>query len=124
MRSTQAWHEATAKPITPKVMDWLNDLSERFGDERVAAKITEVAASEKSDNLIGRVRDSLARQDAMRRTRPAPAELDRKQLLAIVRGETERPEGPFTWDTRDLSAAEYGEVLLWSGRSHRAEVVA
>jgi hypothetical protein len=116
MRSTQAWHEVTAKPITPKVMDWLNDLSERFGDERVAAKVLEVAGTGKLDNLIGRVRDALAKEAALHRSRPAPIEVGREQLLRIVRGEEERPEGAFTWDTWDLTSDEYGEVLAWSSR--------
>lgn len=114
MRATQAYHEVTARTLGPQTMEWIDQLASRFGDERVAQAILDDSASGKPlGQLLGRVRDRLAREDAVRRPRPAPVELSGQDVLAVVRGEAELPGGDFIWDSRDLTADEYGEVLAF-----------
>lgn len=114
MKSSQAYNEITGKPVTSKVLDWLNDLEERYGDGMVVRTMEDVAATGKLTRFLNVVSDRLASDAAMRRGHRAPQELDHETLMAMVRGEIAEPERPFIYDTRGLTPAEYTLVVEWA----------
>lgn len=113
--ASQTYYELTARPITPKMQTWLYELIERFGDERVVAAMRSLAGSGDIDKLLERVRKTLATEDA-RRGAAMPTEVERDQLMAIVRGQTAPPAGAWIYDTRALTKDEYTEVLAWAAK--------
>lgn len=118
MKATRTYSDVTARSISAKTHEWLADLVNRFGDEDVsAAIISEAAAGTPMDRIIGKVRDRLA-QAAARRCAANPTHLGTAELLAVVRGEELPPDGPWTWDTRELSSSEYDETVAWAARRH------
>lgn len=112
MRATQTWHEITARSISPGTHNFINDLVERFGDERVSTTLRQLASSGDVDKLLERARKVLATEDARRTV--LPVEVDRDALLAIVRGALAPPDGPWMFDSRGLTNDEYTEVLAHS----------
>lgn len=123
MRSTQAYNEITGKPVTPKVMEWLHDLEERYGDGQVVRVMEDVAETGKLTRFLSVVSDRLASEAAMRRGRRQPHEIDRNTLMATVRGEIDEPERPFIYDTNLLTQEEYTEVLGWVQRVQRGLLI-
>jgi hypothetical protein len=119
VKSSQAYNEITGKPVTPKVMDWLHDLEERYGDTMVVKVMEDVAETGKLTRFLNVVSDRLASDAAMRRGRRTPHELDHDTLMAMVRGQIDEPERPFIYDTRHLTPEEYTEVLEWAQRVQR-----
>jgi hypothetical protein len=106
----QAYWRATLRQITPRVAEWLEELVGACGEDAVVAAIEAEAARGDHARLLGRVRERLARE------RPHPEgwrRIDRAELLAIARGE-QPLVGRVWFDTADLSAAEYDEVLAWT----------
>lgn len=118
--ASQTYYELTARPITPKMQTWLYELIERFGDERVVAAMRSLAGTGDIDKLLERVRKTLATEDA-RHAAVAPIELDRDQLMAVVRGEAPEPTPPYTYDWHGLTHDEYTEVIAWSTRRLEAK---
>jgi hypothetical protein len=113
MKATQTFDRVTGgRPLSGKAHEWIADLVDRFGDEETAAAIAAEGPTGSFDKLLGRVRDRLAKQ-ALGRTGHAPLELTGQQMLAVARGEQPEPEPPYTWDARDLTMAEYHELLGW-----------
>ena len=112
MSAMPAYTRVTARAITPDVMGWIAELVERFGEDRVIAAIHAEATVGKFERLLGRVRDRLAREEANRTQ--APVEVSRDELMLIVRGQSRPPAGPWIYDSRDLSNAEYEELLTWA----------
>lgn len=116
--SSRTWNEVTARPITPGVTRFIEDLLEHFeNDERIADAIRAEGTKGNYGHLLSRVRDRLAREDAIADRRAMPqVEISGPELMAVVRGETAPPEPPFTYESRGLSRAEYSLVLAWAGR--------
>ena len=115
MKATQAFDQVTGgRPLSAKLYEWITDLAERFGDDAVAEAIEVEGPAGSFDKLLGRVRDRLAKQ-AQHRRGEAPAELSGRDMLAIARGDMAEPERPYTYDTRDLTLEEYGQLLAWRG---------
>ena len=114
MKATKTYAEVTARTIGPKLHDWINELVERFGDDEVsAALLLEGAAGCPPGKLLGAVRDRLA-SGAARQRAAHPTHVERDRFLAIVRGDAGGPpDGPWTYETRDLDHDEYTEVLGW-----------
>lgn len=129
MKSSIAYNEITGHPVTPKVLDWLHDLEEKYGDGQVVRVMEDVASTGKLTRFLNVVSDRLASEAAMRRGRRQPQELDRETLMAMVRGQIEEPERPFTFDAAAtfgpnvLTSEEYTEVLAWVMRGQRGLVV-
>ena len=116
MKAVMTYGQVTARPISVKVHEWIAELADRFGDDETSAAIVAEAAVDKPmASLLGRVRDRLA-QGAARRGAAHPEFVERDDFLAIVRGQVDPPGGPWIYETRDLTADEYGEVIRWSGR--------
>lgn len=114
--SSRAFNEVTARPVTTKVGEFIADLLEHFqDDERVAEAIRAEGPKGEYGRLLGRVRDRLAREDAIEERRRVPqVHLEGVELLAVVRGQASPPDPPFTFDSRGLKPDEYGEVIAWS----------
>lgn len=123
MKSTQVYAEITGHPVTPKVLDWLHDLEEKYTDTAVVRVMEDVASTGKLARFLNVVSDRLASEAAMRRGRSQPTELDTETLLAIVRAQIDGPERPFTYDASKLSPEEYTEVLAWCIRGQRGMIV-
>lgn len=108
--AAQAYWRATLRQITPRVAEWLEELVEACGEEAVVEAIEAEASRGDHARLLGRVRERLAREqphlEGWRR-------IDRDELLAVARGE-QPLVGRVWFDTRDLSSAEYDEVLAWT----------
>ena len=114
MNALRTYGEVTARPITTKAADWLRDMVERWGDDRVCDALEAEAQTGTLSGVISRARDRLAKEDLVRRASETPLELGPEQLMAVVRGELEPPDRPWIYDTRGLSADEYAELLAWS----------
>lgn len=114
--SSRAYNEVTARPVTAKITEFITDLLEHFqDDERIAEAIRAEGTKGEYGRLLGRVRDRLAREDAIAIRRAMPqVHLEGAALLAVVRGEAEAPSPPFTYEARGLSRDEYTEVLAWA----------
>lgn len=120
MKATETFDRVTGgRRLTASMYEWIDDLVGRFGDAAVAGAMEAEVGAGPMDKLMYRVRDRLAKkQNGERRM---PIELTGKQMLAIARGEMEEPERPYIWDTRDLTLAEYHELLaLRSGHTSPA----
>jgi hypothetical protein len=113
MRATKAWADVTGRPISVKTHEWINDLVDRWGDERVADAVEAEARANptKLGTLLTRTRDRLAAEDL--RVEQTPTFVDRDWLMAIVHGERLEPEGRYYYDAARLSADEYGELVGW-----------
>lgn len=113
--AARTFAELTAQSVGPKYVDWLRELEDRFGDDRVvAALLAESSRGVKTPALMYRVRDRLAEEDARSRQRAAPlVHLEGAALMAVVRGKAKQPI-PYTYDSRGLTRAEYDEVLKWA----------
>lgn len=117
MKATRAYHEVTARTVGTQTLEWITDLVNRFGDDRVAEAIMDDGRNGAPvGKMLGRVRDRLAREDATKRPPRMPVEVDTWTLLAIVRGEVEAPAGPWIYDASRLGESDYALVLAWSER--------
>lgn len=117
MKATRAYHEVTARTVGTQTLEWITDLVNRFGDERVADAIMDDGRNGAPvGKMLGRVRDRLAREDATKRPPRLPVEIDSATLMTIVRGEVQAPDGPWIYDAGKLTSAEYDEALAWATR--------
>jgi len=111
MSASQAYWQATLQAVTPTIAAWLDQLVAEFGEDAVVEAIRAEAARGNHRKLLGRVQERLATKRA---SQPPPITfLSGRDVLAILRGERQPPEGRWCWDSRDLSGAEYDEVLRW-----------
>lgn len=138
MKSTETYAELVAVPtIGLASLERIAHLVDLFGDDDVAVAMkTAAVALSVSDPpkslglLLSKTGDLLAqariRADAGKRPRPdgsptpGPSEIPGRHLLAVARGEHPEPPRPYVYDTRDLSVAEYEELVAWAGRDRRA----
>lgn len=123
MSLNRRYDAITGKPLTPKVMEWIDQLSERYGEERVKGAMETVAATGKLERFLESVSKRLASAAAMARGGRTPTELDRETILAMVRRQIAEPERPYIWDAQALSAEEYTEVLAWTGDRQRGTIL-
>lgn len=120
----RVYDEITGKPLTHKIMDWIHDLEERYGEERLIGAMEAIASTGKLDRFLEQVSKRLASHAAMARGTRTPPELDRETILAMVRGEISEPDRPYTMDcSRLLKSDEYGEVIAWAAEGQRRAVV-
>lgn len=116
MRATATYAHVTARTLGPKTIDWIAELVEEFGDDQVSVVMSDVAAGGcPPDKLLGRVRDVLAKDRAMR-SAPPKAHYSGRTILGIARGEYGLPQPPYTFDAQGLTDVEYSEVLAWRMR--------
>ena len=117
MRATEVYAHTTARNVSGKMIDWITELVERFGDETVCAAIEAEAPKGDMRGLLGRARDRMARAAVAGQHHGGPVELTRDQLLAWVRGTWEPEKYPVIYDCIGMSAEEYREVLAWVGHN-------
>lgn len=106
--------DITGLPVTIKTMEWIQRIVEARGEDRVLAAMEAIAHTGDLKKFLQRVSDRLASEDARRRPGRIPTELDRDELMALIRGELEEPPRPYIFDTRALTSGEYEELLRWT----------
>ena len=118
VEARRAFVESTGRFLTPKVMDWIRDLVERWGDDRVADAIYEAARTGKLESVLSRARDELAKHDAITRSRPLPEFVPPERLMAIMNGEEPMPPHGVYFDAQDLTPTQYTRAIEWHVARH------
>lgn len=120
MKAARTYVSLTGRSLTGNTLTWMQELVTEFGDDEVSDSLEEHSLNVPADKLIGKVRDSLARQRLVER-RNTPRELTRAEFMGWVRGTWLPGEFPVIYDgvTFHLGDAEAGEASNWVARGHR-----
>jgi hypothetical protein len=120
MKAARTYVSLTGRSLTGNTLTWMQELVQEFGDDEVSESLEEHSLDVPADKLIGKVRDSLARQRLVEKRR-TPRELDRDEFMGWVRGTWQPGEFPVIYDAISfhLTDAEYGEVVEWVRRMKR-----
>jgi hypothetical protein len=124
-RAARTYVSVTGRSLLGNTLTWLQELVTEFGDDVVAESLEEHSLDVPADKLLGKVRDTLARERLIERKMVPHRELSKGELMAWVRGEWVPPEFPVIFDAIRfrLDAGEWNEITAWTVRGHRPEAV-